>query len=59
VGEKVFGKGELVKQKKFEFRIAGTLSGNQLTFARTTLTVDGNQMHGTGPNMKISLIKDK
>jgi hypothetical protein len=37
----------------------GRLSGNQLTFLRTTLTVDGNQMQGTGPTFKITLTKDK
>jgi hypothetical protein len=59
VGEKVFGKGEFVGRTATEFKIGGTLSGNQLTFGRTTLTVDGNQMRGTGPDIKISLTKEK
>jgi hypothetical protein len=59
VGDKVFGKGEFWARTTTEFKVVGTLSGNQLTFGRTTLTVDGNQMQGTGPDFKISLIKDK
>ena len=59
VGEKVFGKGEFVGRTTTEFKIGGTLSCNLLTFGRTTLTVDGNQMRGTGPDIKISLTKEK
>jgi hypothetical protein len=56
---KVFGKGEFVARKTTEFKVVGTLSGNRLTFGRTDLTVNGNQMTGTGPEVKLDLTKAK
>jgi hypothetical protein len=35
------------------------VSGNRLTFLRTELTISGKQMTGTGPDIKITLTKDK
>ena len=58
-GEKVLGKGEFVGRRTTEFKVNGTLSGNQLTYGRTQLTISGNQMTGTGPNIKIELNKEK
>lgn len=61
-GDKVFGKGELVTKTTNEFKFAGTLSGNRLTFGRTELTVDDNRMSGTsavGPGLTITLTKEK
>jgi hypothetical protein len=58
-GQKVLGKGEFVGKRTTEFKVNGTLSGNRLTYLRTELTISGNQMTGTGPDFKITLIKDK
>jgi hypothetical protein len=58
-GQKVVGKVEVVARRTTEFPINGTLSGNQLTYLRTVLTISGNQMTGTGPDSKIALTKDK
>ncbi len=58
-GQKVIGKAEFVGKRTTEFPINGTLSGNRLTYLRTELTISGNQMAGTGPDFKITLIKDK
>ena len=58
-GEKVFGKGEFVGKRTIEFKVNGTLSGNRLTYGRVELTIDGNQMTGTGPDIKIALTKEK
>ena len=48
-GQKVFGEGEVVAQKPPTFKVNGTLSGNQLTFGRTELTVEGTTMRGKPP----------
>jgi hypothetical protein len=58
-GEKVIGKGEITGRRSSEFKVNGTLSGNQLSYGRTTLTVDGERMSGTGNNSKITLTKQK
>jgi hypothetical protein len=58
-GQKAFGKVELIGKRTIEFMFNGTLSGNRLTFLRTELTISGNQMTGTGPDIKITLTKDK
>ncbi len=58
-GQKVFGKVELVGKRTIEFMFNGSLSGNRLTYLRTELTISGNQMTGTGPDIKITLTKDK
>ena len=57
-GANVFGKGEVSGHKNTEFPVSGTLSGNQLTYGKTTLTVDGNHMTGKGQSMDISLTKE-
>src|SRR5215470_3841740 len=38
-GDKVFGKGEFSGRKDSAFVLNGTLSGNQLTYGKTTLTI--------------------
>ncbi len=58
-GQKVFGSGEVIGQKNSEFKVNGTLSGNQLTFGRTELTVDGVTMRGKAPSMDIRLMKEQ
>jgi len=58
-GQKVFGDGEFVGRKASQFKVNGTLSGNQLTFGRTELTVDGREMHGKAPSIDIKLMKEK
>ena len=58
-GQKVLGKGEFVGRRIIEFKVNGTLSGNRLTYGKTELTVNGNQMIGTGPDIKITLTKEK
>jgi hypothetical protein len=57
-GQKVFGVGEFVGQKTSQFKVNGTLSGNQLTFGRTELTVDGREMRGKAPSLDIKLMKE-
>jgi hypothetical protein len=57
-GAKVFGTGEVSGHKNTEFPLSGTLSGNQLTYGKTTLTIDGNHMTGKGQSMDISLTKE-
>lgn len=58
-GQKVVGKVEHVARRTTQFPINGTLSGNRLTYLRTELTISGNQMTGSGPDFRITLIKDK
>ena len=58
-GQKVFGAGEAVGQKTSTFNVNGTLSGNQLTFGRTELTVDGMTMRGKAPSIDIKLMKEQ
>lgn len=58
-GVKVFGKGEFSGRKNTEFDVNGTLAGNQLTYGKTTLTIEGNRMQGKGQNLDITLTKDQ
>jgi len=48
-GQKVYGRRQ----------ITGRLSGNQLTFSKTELTIDGDAMRGSGQDYKITLTKEK
>jgi hypothetical protein len=58
-GQQVLGSGEFIGQKTTQFKVNGTLSGNQLTFGRTELTVDGVTMRGKAPNIDIKLMKEQ
>ena len=58
-GQRVFGEGEFSGQKTTTFKVNGTLSGNQLTFGRTELTVDGATMRGKAPSIDIKLMKEQ
>jgi hypothetical protein len=58
-GDRVLGKGEFSGRRTTEFKVNGALSGNQLTSGKRALVVDGSQMQGTGPNIKITLTKEK
>jgi hypothetical protein len=58
-GQRVFGAGEFVGQKTSTFKVNGTLSGNQLTFGRTQLTVEGVTMRGKAPEIDIKLMKEQ
>jgi hypothetical protein len=59
-GEKVVGKREAIGWTPAEAKIGnGRLSGNRLTFGKTELTIDGEQMRGTAPNVRITLTKEK
>jgi hypothetical protein len=58
-GEKVFGKIENSGRRGTVTNITGTLSGNRLTYGKTELTIDGDNMQGTAPDVKLSLTKEK
>jgi hypothetical protein len=58
-GDKVFGKRESSGKATSEGKVNGRLAGNTLTFGKTTLTVDGDSMQGTGEDTKITLTKEK
>jgi hypothetical protein len=57
-GEKVYAKQETSSKRGNVNSVTGRLSGNLLTFGKTELTIDGKNMQGTAPDMKISLTKE-
>jgi hypothetical protein len=60
MGNKVFGKGQIVGRQATDFTVQGTLDGNRLSWGTVVLTVDGNRMIGRGRNQSsISLTKEK
>jgi hypothetical protein len=58
-GQKVYGRREITGRYDTEGKITGRLSGNQLTFSKTELTIDGDAMRGSGQDYKITLTKEK
>ena len=61
-GNKVYGRGEASGLRGGEFRFAGTLSGDRLTFGRDPLVellIEGNRMRGGSVAREISLTKRK
>jgi hypothetical protein len=55
----VYGRREITGRYDTEGKITGRLSGNQLTFSKTELTIDGDAMRGSGQDYKITLTKEK
>jgi hypothetical protein len=58
-GDKVSGKREISGRKETESKVSGRLSGNLLTFGKTALTIDGDEMRGSGEDYKITLTREK
>jgi len=58
-GEKVFGQEEITGRSQSQIKVRGRLTGNTLTYGKTSLTIDGDEMRGTGPNFKITLTREK
>jgi hypothetical protein len=58
-GQKVYGRREITGRYDTEGKITGRLWGNQLTFSKTELTIDGDAMRGSGQDYKITLTKEK
>ena len=48
-GQKVYGRREITGRYDTEGKITGRLSGNQLTFSKTELTIDGDAMNASAP----------
>jgi hypothetical protein len=58
-GEKVYGTEEITGRSQSTITVRGRLSGNTLTYGKTSLTIDGDEMRGNGPDFKITLTKEK